>query len=182
MHSLKIIHIQNKPLAPGPTLLPPPSPPGSPSMAYPDTEPSRRDSTRDGWERGEPGPPGAGGSQGRGDAPDTSHKRPSQLAKPAPVRSGGDGGGDPGERQELWGSEAGDPQNLWGDRPGGDRAGWERGTVRGHGGGDGTGMISATSASPISWPPQGALHPQICKFPGKDPSRWIPAKGEGAAP
>lgn len=85
MHSLKIIHIQNKPLAPGPTL-PPPSPPGSPGVAFPDTEPWLRDSPRDGRERGTPG---RGGFTGEGGHSRSFPQMPSQLAKPSPAGSGG---------------------------------------------------------------------------------------------
>lgn len=69
-----------------------------------------------------------------------TNAHPSSLSCP----QGGLGDGD---SQDLSGNEAGDPQNLWSNRPG-DQAGWERGTVRGHGGGDERGMISAPLPSP----------------------------------
>lgn len=79
----------------------------------------------------------------------------------------GDGGRDPGDSWDLWGSEAGDPQNLSGRRPG-----WvgERNSQR-----TWRGMISAPLPSPGA--PRSSAHPKTCKFTGKDPSRWIPAKG-----
>lgn len=96
-----------------------------------------------------------------------TNAHPSSLSCP----QGGLGDGD---SQDLSGNEAGDPQNLWSNRPGGDQAGWERGTVRGHGGGDERGMISAPLPSP--GPPRSFAPPDL-QIPGKDLSRWIPAKG-----
>lgn len=162
MHSLKIIPIQNKPLAPGPPL-PPPSPPGSPSMAYTDTEPLAEIPPGTGGN----GDPRAWGAHREGGMlpilPTNAH--PSSLS--CPQGGLGDGGRDPGDPWDLWGSEAGDPQNLSRRRPG--RVG-ERNSQRMW-----RGMISAPLPSPGT--PRSSAHPKTCKFPGKDPSRWIPAKG-----
>lgn len=162
MHSLKIIPIQNKPLAPGPPL-PPPPPPGSPSMAYTDTEPLAEIPPGMGGN----GDPRAWGAHREGGMlpilPTNAH--PSSLS--CPQGGLGDGGRDPGDPWDLWGSEAGDPQNLSRRRPG--RVG-ERNSQRMW-----RGMISAPLPSPGT--PRSSAHPKTCKFPGKDPSRWIPAKG-----
>lgn len=167
MHSLKIIPIQNKPLAPG-LPLPPPSPPGSPSMAYTDTEPLAEIPPGMGGN----GDPQARGAQREGGMlpilPTNTH--PSLLSRP---QGGlGDGGRDPGDPWDLWGSEAGDPQNLSRRRP---RRVGERNSQR-----TWWGMISAPLPSP--GPKRSFAPPKLAISQGRTHLGGSLQRGEGAAP
>lgn len=188
MHSLKIIHIQNKPLPPGPTL-PPPSPglpPPTPRhhMAYTETEPLRG-STLTRMGTGATATPRAqgpavGALPGTGESPSRPpippRRRPSRLAVPGVELEGWQRG--PGE--------AGDPRGLWGERGTQATAQGDRGMVEGGGGGgEKRGVMEAKSITPILTPsPQRSFAPPNPVKPrgGTQPPGDGVAGGEGAAP
>lgn len=189
MHSLKIIHIQNKPLPPGPTLPPPPSPgsPPPPDMAYTEMEPLRRGQPPTWMGKGgtmTPNVDGEGGTatpkrrgprRGRGDVlllP--PRRRPSRLAEPGvspPLREVlRDGGGVPARQvipKKLRGERATQQQPR--RRPGrvrkrnSQRARRRRGKEEGD---------QATSIPPI-------LTKELCTPRGKQQHPQHPAKPQG---